>query len=413
MEPNEEGGGANAVSNEREDLFSLRSKNGALLLELLASFPQHHPHFCPETTLRDRIRSIFSNLKLSNITRKVAEMDQLKKKLDLIPFLAQQFLIFYCDSSELQSQQRVLQQRFLDMMQCPQLSRHVLQNAVHVCKCLMQRESIAASSSERSLLKNLGTWIGVLTLGKNKPLLFKDLDLKEVMFSACEDGRMIAAIPFVSKILEACRSSKVFVLPNPWLSGLVSLLTELHGMDNIVLNIRFEIEMLFKTLSIDINSQLPSKEFHRLREDKMCSITNPDWNQNQLDSPTASESYSSATTPLQSSLDGGQSSLIISDLHLTLTELWSEHKDAQVLVEELYEAQRSLRKILSRIRKFRSLQEERQLGIHGRRQFNGNLDKALAKALAERVEVNHFVASDLVFFLFGTASISLFDKEIF
>ena len=35
-------------------------------------------------------------------------------------------------------------------------------------------------SNDRALLKNLGVWLGLLTLAKNRPVLHKELVLKQV-----------------------------------------------------------------------------------------------------------------------------------------------------------------------------------------------------------------------------------------
>ena len=40
-------------------------------------------------------------------------------------------------------------------------------------RVLIQSEKTATMASERSLLKNLGTWLGSITLARNKPILHK------------------------------------------------------------------------------------------------------------------------------------------------------------------------------------------------------------------------------------------------
>jgi len=52
---------------------------------------------------------------------------------------------------------------------------------VHV---LLHSERIVKESNDRALLKNLGVWLGLLTLARNKPILSKELELKAV--SACD-----------------------------------------------------------------------------------------------------------------------------------------------------------------------------------------------------------------------------------
>lgn len=47
---------------------------------------------------------------------------------------------------------------------------------------LLRSQKIITSTSERSLLKNLGSWLGKITLGREKPVLQRELDLKELLF---------------------------------------------------------------------------------------------------------------------------------------------------------------------------------------------------------------------------------------
>eukprot|EP00961_Rhodomonas_salina_P014399 193116-Rhodomonas_salina.5 len=69
----------------------------------------------------------------------------------------------------------------------------------------------------------------------------RDLDLKALIIDAYEKGRLIAVVPFVAKILETCNNSRIFCPPNPWTMLVLSLLAELHPMEDLKLNIKFEI----------------------------------------------------------------------------------------------------------------------------------------------------------------------------
>lgn len=43
---------------------------------------------------------------------------------------------------------------------------------------LLRSDLIKTSSEERSLLKNLGSWLGKFTIGRNQALRAKEIDLK-------------------------------------------------------------------------------------------------------------------------------------------------------------------------------------------------------------------------------------------
>jgi len=51
--------------------------------------------------------------------------------------------------------------------------RKVLLETYANIRILIQSEKTATSSSDRTLLKNLGIWLGSITLARNKPILHK------------------------------------------------------------------------------------------------------------------------------------------------------------------------------------------------------------------------------------------------
>jgi len=50
-----------------------------------------------------------------------------------------------------------------------------------VLQVLLGSELIKSSSEERSLLKNLGSWLGKLTIGRNHVLRARDIDPKSLI----------------------------------------------------------------------------------------------------------------------------------------------------------------------------------------------------------------------------------------
>uniref|UniRef100_A0A8C4WXR9 CCR4-NOT transcription complex, subunit 1 n=1 Tax=Eptatretus burgeri TaxID=7764 RepID=A0A8C4WXR9_EPTBU len=125
---------------------------------------------------------------------------------------------------------------------------------------LLTSDKQAANFSDRSLLKNLGHWLGMVTLAKNKPILQIDIDVKALLLEAYGKGQqeLLYVVPFVAKVLESCSKSLVFRPPNPWTMAIMNVLAELHQETDLKLNLKFEIEVLCKTLSIDINELKPS-----------------------------------------------------------------------------------------------------------------------------------------------------------
>jgi CCR4-NOT transcription complex subunit 1 len=144
--------------------------------------------------------------------------------------------------------------RFLEALGYPKLMEIVVSVTydcinILLCYCDSAKESL----SYRKLLKNLGSWLGFITLAQNKPLMSKCLDLKNLILDACEHDRLSVILPLCCKILEAVRLSKNFRPPNPWCVALLSLLTEIHEIPGLPTSFLFELELLFQNIGVSMN----------------------------------------------------------------------------------------------------------------------------------------------------------------
>lgn len=83
------------------------------------------------------------------------------------------------------------------------------QQTHHTLRALLESDRAITQTNERTLIKQLGMWLGLLTFAKNKPVLAKDMDLKALIQDAYTRGRMIAVLPFVEKVLAGCKDTKV------------------------------------------------------------------------------------------------------------------------------------------------------------------------------------------------------------
>lgn len=125
---------------------------------------------------------------------------------------------------------------------------------------MLNAESTANSTTERAHLKNLGAWLGSLTLAKNKPIKHKNIYFKGLLIEGYESQRLVVVIPFTCKVLIQVAKSKVFMPPNPWLMEIMRLLMELYHYGELKLNLKFEIEVLCKDLKLDYKSIDPASE---------------------------------------------------------------------------------------------------------------------------------------------------------
>ncbi|RDW72052.1 hypothetical protein BP5796_08086 [Coleophoma crateriformis] len=125
---------------------------------------------------------------------------------------------------------------------------------------MLNAESTMQSSVERTHLKNLGGWLGSLTLARDKPIKHRNIAFKQLLLEAFDTQRLIVVIPFVCKVLIQGEHSTVFKPPNPWLMDIIHLLIELYHHAELKLNLKFEIEVLCKGLNLDHKSIEPSSD---------------------------------------------------------------------------------------------------------------------------------------------------------
>ncbi|KAF8510218.1 Not1-domain-containing protein [Hysterangium stoloniferum] len=203
----------------------------------------------PEEEVSDKILFLVNNLAPSNFESKTEEMKE-RFKDDYARWFAN-YLVDQRVSTEPNNHDLYL--RFLDALDRKPLFKFVIHETYDKSSNLLNSEKTLQSSTERAILKNLGSWLGSLTLARNKPIMHKNLSFKDLLLEGYDSNRLIVAIPFVCKILEACSKSVVFKPPNPWLMAVISLLAELYHFAELKLNLKFEIEVLCKSLDLDLD----------------------------------------------------------------------------------------------------------------------------------------------------------------
>jgi CCR4-NOT transcription complex subunit 1 len=204
----------------------------------------------PPDTILDRVQFMINNMAPSNVEQKAQE---LRDMLDptYFPWLGH-FLVVKRIST--QANFHSLYLSFLDHLgdYGKGLVEAILQSAYHNIGKLLRSPKITTSSSERSFLKNLGIWLGQITLARNRPILQIMLDCKELLLQGYETGKLIAVAPFLAKTLEGAKNSVVFRPPNPWLMGILGVFRSVYNVDGLKMNIKFEVEVLCKNLGIKL-----------------------------------------------------------------------------------------------------------------------------------------------------------------
>ncbi|KAG2672226.1 hypothetical protein I3843_13G029000 [Carya illinoinensis] len=244
----------------------------ALNIETLvaAAEKRETPIEAPASEIQDKISFIINNISAANIEAKGKEFTEIFKE-QYYPWFAQYMVM---KRASIEPNFHDLYLKFLDKVNSKALSKEIVKATYENCKVLLGSELIKSSSEERSLLKNLGSWLGKLTIGRNQVLRAREIDPKSLIMEAYEKGLMIAVIPFTSKVLEPCQSSLAYQPPNPWTMGILGLLAEIYSMPNLKMNLKFDIEVLFKNLGVDMKDVAPTS---LLKDRKREVEGNPDF----------------------------------------------------------------------------------------------------------------------------------------
>uniref|UniRef100_A0A182T993 CCR4-NOT transcription complex subunit 1 domain-containing protein n=1 Tax=Anopheles maculatus TaxID=74869 RepID=A0A182T993_9DIPT len=223
---------------------------------LVATQDREEKIIAPPDAIQDKTAFIFNNLSQINLQQKCEEIKEILQK-DYYTWLAQ-YLVLKRASIEVNF--HVLYSNFLDALKINEINKLVTKETFRNIRVLLRSDKGIANFSDRSLLKNLGHWLGMMTLGRNKPILHLDIDVKSLLVEAYNKGQqeLLYVVPFVAKVLESCAKSKVFKPPNPWTMAIMNILAELHQEPDLKLNLKFEIEVLCKNLNIDVSDLKPA-----------------------------------------------------------------------------------------------------------------------------------------------------------
>lgn len=96
------------------------------------------------------------------------------------------------------------------------------------------------------------------------------------------------------QVLEPCKDSKVFKPPNPWVQSILALVAEVYAQDKLKLNLKFEIELLFRNMGIQISDAKPSAT---LAAHKRQIVNNADFAQDRVVAAPVAPAATAAAAP--------------------------------------------------------------------------------------------------------------------
>ncbi|KAF4550963.1 Not1-like protein [Elsinoe fawcettii] len=207
----------------------------------------------PDEETSDKVTFVLNNVSKRNLEEKFKELQDLEERYH------QWFAAYLVDN--LAKSQPNFQSLYLQLLTL--FDRNILwaevvrETYVSIAR-IINAEATINSSTDRTNLKNLAIWLGLLTLARNRPILHRNISFKDLLIEAHQTQRLLIALPFTCKVLTQASHSAVFKPPNPWTMELIGILMELYHFADLKLNLKFEIEVLCKELELDHKKQEPA-----------------------------------------------------------------------------------------------------------------------------------------------------------
>lgn len=235
------------VTGGYED-FSHPDTSARSFRSIRADFPMKGRFKDPDPPAQEKILFVINNTSNDNLTIKVKDLEEVLKREHHQWFAS--YLVEQRARLEPNNQEMYI--RLLDLLRDDALQTEILRETYFCTVKTMNADSTMSSATERQHLKNLGGWLGSLTIAKDKPIKHKNIYFTELLMEGHGTDRLPVVIPFTCKVLVQGARSKVFRPPNPWLMEIIGLLMEIY--DTVVelkLNLKFEIEVLCKDIGLD------------------------------------------------------------------------------------------------------------------------------------------------------------------
>ena len=205
----------------------------------------------PDEETQEKVVFFFNNVSEQNLKSRLGQLQEALQDKHY-----QWFAFFLVEGrAKVEPNYQPLYLDILNLLGNKALWNEVLRETYVSVQKILNAESTMQSASERKNLKNLSTWLGSLTIARDKPIKHKNISFLEFLIEGLETQRLILVIPFTCNVLAQGARSVVFKPPNPWVMEVIAALLELYFHFEIKLNQKFEIEVLCKELGLVVNEE--------------------------------------------------------------------------------------------------------------------------------------------------------------
>ena len=213
------------------------------------SQPEHYED--PPEEVQDQVLFALNNVSEQNLTVKITDISGALEPRHY------QWFASYLVEQRAKSQPNY-QQLYLDLLGLLNdkgLWADVLRETYVSVRKVLNADSTMKSAAERTYLKNLGTWLGSLTIARDKPIKHKNIAFKDLLIEGWETSRLLLVIPFTCEVLAQGLKSIVFKPPNPWVMEIICLLLEFYDVPDLGIQRKFAIEKLLATFDLPRNGE--------------------------------------------------------------------------------------------------------------------------------------------------------------
>lgn len=116
------------------------------------------------------------------------------------------------------------------MEKIPGLDKPILKITYKVLNRWFSLQGKSVNDNKMSHFKNIGSWLGKMTISQGMPIPLHRLNLKNILISSFKiRNRIHSDVPVIIKILEYLnKHPEIFRSSSPWLSRLLSALHEIE-----------------------------------------------------------------------------------------------------------------------------------------------------------------------------------------
>lgn len=208
----------------------------------------------PDEETQEKVVFFFNNVSEQNIHTKLRDLQKALKE-EHFQWFARMLVE---ERAKLEPNLQQLYLDFLKLLGKKTLWAEVLRETYVSVQKMLNAESTMTTPTERKYLKSLATWLGSLTIARDKPIKHNNISFIDLLVEGFETERLLIVIPFTCNILAQASKSIVFKPPNPWMVEILRFLLEIYNDADLKLNQKFEIEVLFKEFEVERESLEPS-----------------------------------------------------------------------------------------------------------------------------------------------------------